>query len=395
MRNESVAVLDVRSYEVTFFLGSKGVNDTFVFYGSHTEQYDGFSTEGFYDEDSFRRAVVAAVTSVRQNYEGVIGEIYVGVPSAFISLQTKGHTLSFPRKRKISAQDIDLLYESGLNELLSEKRCVRRSNMYFALADNRKYFSATDLFGVPTTLLKGALCYYFISDAFFHAANAVLNDLGFECVRFLPASLAQSLYLLPEKRREGYAFLLDVGFLTSSVSVVYGNGIVHEETFDYGLATAIVELMRELDVDYATAQEILRATDVSGGSVPKELVWTSENGELSFSVQQINDVVKCALDMLCEKVETFFQKYYRDKTTVALAVNPISLTGEGLLGIAGASEHISKRLNRLTEIVVPDLPYYDKPTFSSRIALLNMAIKDREKRGWLYRFFNNFGGKKK
>ena len=104
MRNESVAILDVRSYEIVFFLGSKGVNDTFVFYGSHTEKYEGFSTDGFFDEESFRRAVVSAVTHVRQNYEGVISEIYVGVPASFISVQTKGHTISFPSKRKISKQ---------------------------------------------------------------------------------------------------------------------------------------------------------------------------------------------------------------------------------------------------------------------------------------------------
>lgn len=395
MKNESVAVLDVRSYEIAFFLGSKGVNDTFVLGGSHTQPYEGFCTEGFFDEESFRRAVVAAITCVRQNYEGIIGEIFVGVPTAFISLQTKGHTLSFPRKRKISSPDIDMLYESGLNELLPQKQCIRRSNMYFTLGDNRKYFAAEDLFGVPTSLLKGALSYYFIDDGFYNLANSVLKDLGFEKVRFLPTSLAQALYLLPEKRRDGYAFLLDIGFLTTSVSVVYGNGIVHEETFDCGLATALVALMQELEVDDILAREILSATDVSGGNVPKDMLWTSEKGDVSFPVQKINDIVKCALDVLCENVENFFEKHYRERTSVALAVNPVSLTGEGILDIAGASEHISKRLNRLTEIVTPDLPYYDKPTFSSKIALLHMALGDREKRGWLYRIFNNFGGKKK
>ena len=68
MKNESVAILDVRSYEVTFYLGAKTVNDIFVIYDSHTEKYEGFSSEGFFDEESFRRAVVASVTSVRQNY---------------------------------------------------------------------------------------------------------------------------------------------------------------------------------------------------------------------------------------------------------------------------------------------------------------------------------------
>lgn len=395
MRNKSVAILDVRSYEVTFFLGSKGVNDTFVFYGTHTEKYEGFSTEGFFEAESFRRAVVSAITSVRQNYEGIIGEIYVGVPAPFISLRTKGHTISFPSKRKISAQDVEALYESGLNELLETGTCIRRSNMYLTLGDNRKYFSAEEVYGVPTTLLKGALCYYFVSDEFYAITTSVLQDLGFHTPKFLPSTLAQALYLLPEKRREGYAFLLDVGFLTSSVSIVYGNGIVHEKSFDCGLGTILVSLMQDLGVEYATAEEILFSANVSGGSVPKELVWTSERGETSFPVWKINEVVKCGLDVLCENVEKFFVENYREKTTPALAVNPISVTGEGIAGIAGATEHVAKRINRLTEIVAPELPYYDKPTFSSRMALLNMALSDEKEHGWLHRIFNNFGGKKK
>lgn len=395
MRSESVAILDIRSYEIVFFLGSKGVNDTFVFYGSHTEKYEGFSTSGFFDGESFRRAVVAAVTSVRQNYEGVIGEIYVSVPASFVSVHTKGHTISFPSKRKISAQDIEALFESGQSQLLVSGENVRRSAMYFTLGDNRKYFSLGELYGVPTTLLKGALCYYFAEETFVQTVSSVLQDLGFNKPSFLPSTLAQALYLLPPKRREGYAFLLDVGFLTTSISVVYGNGIVREQSFDCGLGTILVSLMQELDVDYAIAEEILSSANVSGGSVPKEIMWTSENGEVSFPVWRINEIVKCGLDVLCENVENFFAVNYREKAASALSVNPISLTGEGIGVIAGAAEHLSSRLNRLTETVVPQLPYYDKPAFSSRMALLNMALSDRKKRGWFYKIFNNFGGKKK
>jgi len=394
MRNESVAILDVRSYEVTFFLGLKGVNDTFVFSGCHTEKYDGISKDGFFSAESFRRAVVAAVTSVRQNFDGVIGEIYVGVPSAFISVATKGHTLSFPSKRKISAQDVEALYESGLNELLANEQCIRHSDMYFTLGDNRKYFNAQEVYGVPTTLLQGALSYYFIADEFLDIVTALLNDLDFQDIHFLPTNLAQALYLLPEKRREGYAFLLDIGFLTSSICVVYGNGIVREETFDGGVGTILVSLMQTFGIDYEMAEEILRGANVSGGGVPKELMWTSERGEVSFSVQTINDTIKCGLDELCENVENFFDKYYREKYSTVFAVNPISVTGEGVGSIMGAAEHISKRLNRLTETVVPDLPYYDKPNFSSRIALLNMALSDVKKRSWIQRLFN-IGGRKR
>ena len=179
MSNESVAVLDIRSYEVTFLIGAKGVNDTFVFRGGTSEKYEGYSSDGFLDAASFRRAVIAAVTSVRQNYEGTVKEIFVGVPAAFVSVYTKGHTISFPSKRKISAQEIDALYESGLGELLASGHYIRRSDMYFALGDNRKYFNASDLYGIPTASLKGALCYYFASDEFFDAVDSVLRELGF------------------------------------------------------------------------------------------------------------------------------------------------------------------------------------------------------------------------
>ena len=158
MKNECVAILDIRSNEISFLLGSKGVNGTFVFNGMHSEKYEGFCLDGFFDEDSFRRAVVRVISSVQQTYEGTIGEIYVGVPSAFISVVTKGHTASFHKKRKISAQDIEALYESGRNDLLMQGKCIRRSAMYFTLGDNRKYFSQSDLYGVPTTMFKGALC---------------------------------------------------------------------------------------------------------------------------------------------------------------------------------------------------------------------------------------------
>ena len=395
MRNESVAILDIRSKEITFLLGSKGVNGTFSFRGSQSEKYEGCVVEGFIHEDSFRRAVACAITSVRQHYDGAIEEVYVGVPSPFVAVATSGHTLSFPSKRKISSADVEALYESGLNDLAASGHCIRRSHMYFTLGDNRKYFSEKDVYGMPTTMLKGGLSYYFISDYFYDLVTMLLKDLGVGSVKFIPSTLAQSIYLLPEGKREGYAFLLDIGFLTTSISVVYGSGIVHEESFNCGVGQVLIALMETLDVDFFDAEEILAAANISGGLVPKDMVWVSEGGEKQFSVQQINDTIKFALDDLCEKVEHFFGKYYRTKTTTGLTVNPISITGEGIGEIKGAAEHISRRLNRLTKIVAPDLPYYDKPSSSSRISLLSMAVEDGQvKTGWLRGLFKKFGGKR-
>ena len=126
--------------------------------------------------------------------------------------------------------------------------------------------------------------------------------------------------------------------------------------------------------------------------MPKDLLWTNEQGEVSFPVQKIVDIIKYDLDFLCESVENFFTKHYKEKGGELFAVNPIGVTGEGIVGIAGATEHIANRLNRLTEIIYPDLPYYDKPSYSSQMSLLSMALADKVERGWFYKIF---GGKNK
>ena len=394
-KNKSVAILDVRSNEISFLLGSRGVNNNFSYSGNHVEKYEGFCSQGFFDEESFRRAVVRAIGAVRQAYDGTIDSVYVGVPAAFVSVVTTGRTAAFNSKRKITAQDIDAFYESGLTSLMVQGRCIRKSAMYFTLGDNRKYFSADDLYGVPTNMLKGALCYYFVSEYFYSLLNSVLNDMGFTAVEFIPSTLAQSIYLLDEKKREGYGFLLDIGYTSSSISVVYGDGIVHEESFDFGVASVLVALMQTMEIDFAVAEEMLGLANISGGNVPKDLAYYTELDERAFSVQKINDVIKCGLDELCEKVDDFLKKRYKDKATTMIAINPISITGEGISCIKGAAEHIAKRVGWLTEIVSPDLPYYDKPTCSSRIALLSMALSNCKSQSWWERLFYKNGGKRK
>lgn len=395
MKNESVAILDIRSNEISFLLGAKGVNGMFVISGIHVERYEGFCLDGFFDEEAFRRAVVRAVSAVQQNYKGTIDKIYVGVPSAFVSVVTKGQTIAFDSKRKLSSQDIDTLFDHGLDELALSGRCVRRSAMYFTLGDNRKYFSVDDLYGMHTTMLKGGLCYYFVSEYFYEIIQGLMESMSFSDVKFIPSTLAQSIYLLPEKKREGYAFLLDIGFVTSSLSVVYGNGIVHEENFNCGIASVLVGLIQGLEVDFNVAEEMLAGANISGGNETEYVTHSTAGEEYSIPSNRINDAIKCAVDQLCERLDVFLQKYYREKNSATMSVNPISVTGEGIWGIKGIAEHIEKRIGWVTETVYPDLPFYDKPTASSKISLLNMALNDQMKTTGIWqRLLKRLGGKK-
>ena len=101
MGRKSVAVLDVRSSEISIVVGERGVNNTFVFKASKTEPYDGYDDTAFFDADRLSDAVFRALTSVEQICGERIRELYVGVPGAFTRVVPKEQVTGFPKKRRI------------------------------------------------------------------------------------------------------------------------------------------------------------------------------------------------------------------------------------------------------------------------------------------------------
>ncbi len=393
MKYNSVAVLDVRSHEVIFTIGAKGLNDTFVLNATASCENGCITSVGFGDEEGYQEAICAVVSSVRGSFSGQVKKITVSVPSAFVRVYTKGHTVSFDGKRKITVQDVDRLYDSGLNGLHLEGRCIRRSAMYFMLGDNRKYFSEEEIIGATSPSLRGALSYYFVDEDFYRTTTEALRTQGYQEVDFVPSTLAQITYLLPKNLREGYALFVDMGYVTTSISILYGNGIVREETYDVGYGYVVAQLMNDLRVSEEKAERMLKESGVSGGMVPIDVTYTDEDGSI-YSAYAINETIKCALDRLCEEITRFLEENYKEKVS-QFSSNPIFLTGEGIAKIVGAAEHISKRTNRLARVVCPDLPYHDKPDSSSRIALLNAATAEEQKKSLTEKIFRLFGGKKK
>lgn len=394
MKYESVAVLDVRSHEVTFMIGAKGLNDTFVFNAAKSEENGWISKQGFADEETFVDAINTVVSEVRKNFVGQVDKITVSVPSAFTKIYTKGHTISFDGKRKITAQDIERLFESGLADLCAPGICIKNSAMYFMLGDNRKYFDEKEIIGATSPSLRGALSYYFVDEDFYRLTTSALRAQGYREIDFVPTTLAQITYLLPQKMREGYSVFVDMGYVTTSVSVAYGGGIVREETYDVGYGYVIAQLMQDLSVTEEKAERMLLESGVSGKAVPIDIMYTDKDGSI-YSAYAINETIKCALDKLCEVITRFLEDNYHEKSLTQFSSNPVFLTGEGIAKIVGAIDHVSKRTNRLSKVVFPDLPYYDKPDYSSRISLLNSATDAAKKQTFAEKIIRLFGGRKK
>ena len=383
MAGKSIAVLDIRSSEVAVFVGELGVNNTFVFKASKTESYGGYQDGEFYDVSDLSSAVLRALYAVQHVCGERIRSLYVGVPGEFTKVEPLEQDLGFPKKLKISNKELDQLFAMG-RKPLDGWRYMRVTSMVYVTADNRR---VADPVGLYSTGLSGVLSYFYVSEYFAGALEHVFSRRRIE-LHFLPTQFAMAAYLIPPETRDEYALFLDIGYLSSSFLVLLGNGVLAQRTFWAGEGQIAVRLMKRFSLPYEVATALLSKANLylKREAKNREVVYGGRSYEIP--TKEFIEEVKAGLDELCELVGRFLEECSGKE----LDSKPVYVSGEGFAGIRGALEHMSKRLSCVCEQVAPDLPYYNKPSMSSRIALIDMASEDSSKSGSLNRFLNFFGG---
>ncbi len=383
MADKSVAVLDIRSSEVAVFFGERGVNHTFMFKASATEPYGGYQDGEFYDITELTGAVQRAVASVEHICGERLRTLFVGVPGDFTRVIPKEQVLSFPKKVKIGNKELDALFAGGKEEIKGF-RFMRVSSMIYVTADNRRVADPTGLY---STGLSGVLSYFYCSEYFAKTIEGIFSQSSIR-LYFLPTQFAMATYLIPPETRDEYALFLDVGYLSSTMCVLLGNGVLAQRTFWAGQGQIVVRLMQKFSLPYDAAAALLSKANLFMKKEAKNKEFTFHGVSYDIPVREFVEEVKAGLDDLCEEVGAFLEECSGKE----LDFKPLYVSGEGLDGIRGALEHMSKRLSCICEQLAPDLPYYNKPSMSSRIALVDMAYEDYRRCGSLYRLFKVFGG---
>lgn len=383
MSRKSVAVLDVRSSEVSVVVGERGVNNTFVFKGSKTEPYDGYEGGAFYDVPKLKDAIIRALTGVEKATSERIRTLYIGVPGEFSTVLPREVETGFPKKRRIGEREVNEVFEQGKTEL-EGFRFIRATSMIYVTADNRR---VVDPIGLSSTSLDGVLSYFYCTNYFAETMEKIFANMHI-ALKYLPTSFAMASYLIPSETRDEYALFLDAGFLSSTVSVILGGGVLAQRTYWVGKAQIAVAVMKKFDLPYDAACALLSKANLYAKGGDNKTEFSFRGATYEIDMQKLNDAVKEGLDEICEAVGGFLD----DCSGRELDYKPLYVSGEGIFEVRGALEHISGRVERVTEMLAPDLPYYNRPTMSSRIALIDMAYEDNRRGGVFSRLFNKFGG---
>lgn len=368
MHKKQVAILDIGSSEIRAVVGERGVNNTFIIKGKTSYPYDGFASGEFLDLNGLKKALLSAGDYLKNVARGDVNLVYVGVPGDFTEVLVRGSQISFPKNKKITEQDVNMLYDAAFVINSAKSTLINRSAVAYELNDFRRMANPI---GVQSEVLKGKLSFVLCSNYFIECVKPALRTAGFNNVEFVSTALAQAMYLFDAEARDRISVLIDVGYITTTFSVVQGDGIVYQRSFNYGGGYITASLCERFDMDFSDAEVVKRKMNLSRASIGSALdVLDGENGRY-YNMDELKNVILSSLDNFCEEVSLSLENV----GFVIPEYVPLKITGGGIAFIRGAKEYIASRLGVAVETIAPAVPLMDNPLESSCLSLLDIALE--------------------
>lgn len=369
MLKDSVAVFDISSSKVTGLIGENGVNKNFIIRAiadvAHEAVYEG-KVE---DARGLSSALLSAFSSVSETAKAKIDEVFVSVPGEFVLTRNKQQRVYYNRRRRMKKRDVEDFLNEAQKSMHEEGYEIidRRGVMYYVDGERR----VESLLNETTASVNGYVTFFYSPVSFVRTVKQAFASLGVKKVRFIPSPLAEGLFLFSREERFSYAILVDCGYLSTSISVLYGGGVLYHASFPLGGGHITAYLYDRLNVDFELAERIKRKLNLS---VPREHEGTYEvnwgENTLSFPQRDCNDVARSIIGNVAEQIDSHLAK-----SRVRLPHNvAVSLTGGGISYTRGAKEFLSSRIEMPVNVVYPPVAYMSKPDDSSKLAALNYAL---------------------
>lgn len=366
---KDIVVLDVTSRLVSAIVGVKRAQSVFGIKSIVEKEQPGYEKGEWFDKSCTVRVVKEALSEAMRNAGSRSKRLFIGVPAEFVTVVSKEVSVSFDRRRRIVDDDIDYLLNKGADFDTSEYYLINTSAVYYSIDGNDKLF--TDVRNMYAESVNACVSYMLAKRDFVETFDDIANDLGFKDIRYVASNWAECVTLLDDEQRESVYILIDVGYLSSSVSVAKGEGVIDMKSFSLGGAHIAGDICEAFEVPFEYAEEAKRNVDINLNYDENRLLIDKSDDNAVYRVKacDVVPIVKGRLDALASVLKNIMDGFGEDAPSYV----PVYLTGEGISSMRGAKKYVSEKLGKNMEIVTPKLPGFVKPEDSSKTALLLIA----------------------
>lgn len=368
------AAVDFGTSKLVALIADKNGYDGTGVLGSSVVDFAGFTRSGWKEPEGVGYALTTALTEAQKQSESRIRQLNVGVPADFTQVVCRKAGLTFGRQKRITQEDIDLLFKRGENfPSLPQFSVLHRCPIYFLLNNERKTMNPI---GALATSL-GALVSYVLADKrFLSSVKAALQRDGYQVDDFLAVPLAQSITYVPADMRDRTAILVDIGHLSLSVSVIKGDGLLFHTTAPVGGAhiSRDLEILMHVGPELAVALKKRVIYGLSAGLDDKyEILDKAANRILRFPTLEVQEIIFARLEEICDIIKQILH----ESGCILPEYVSVWLTG-GTASLRGIREMMQKRLGRTVTLVQPKASKFYKPEYSSALGLLDLAVDNQK-----------------
>ena len=369
MIKNCVATLNIGSKDITLSVGERGVNGAFSFKAVEKVDYYPYFEGEFYDVKELESKIAFLFDSLIQNSDiSKISTVFVGVPGEFSKVVSKNYRITFSKVKTITAGDVKYLYNTAYDDDDAEYTLVHQSAVYF-VADNYK---THEPIGKKASSLSARISYGLVINHFLEVMGNILTKIGVTKIKYILQSYADAMYLFTIQERDLVKMLIDIGYSTSTLSIVCGNGLLYSSSFALGGGMVSAYLSSGLGCDYEIADILKEKLNLGLKERESAYYVVSDDGigDFTFSRNMANKIAKDLLDGIAENLD----KAVHGCTLKVPSDIENCFTGEGISSVKGDVEYISTRLGVFPKIVCPKIPHYNKPKHTSRLSLLDTAL---------------------
>ncbi len=387
MTQDEVAVLDFGSSKITALIGQRGINNTFIIDGKGETEYAGFGDGEFFRPEQLGQAIAHAINIAETAAKTKITKLYIGVPGDFTVCVCKNLEVSFTTdKHKITENDVENLHNQG-DTFAREQNYVliNVQPIYYDLGNGKR---CIDPVGMISGKLGGLISYLVAEGKFIDIVSSVMNAMGIESFEFVSSVLAETLFLFDDAKRDQSVILIDVGYITTTVSVSRGDGLLSLHSFGLGGGNISGDLANYFQIPFAEAEALKRKVELTRSMGP------DDNYELNgyYNVNLVNEIVRARIRTIAmTALKCLNLNEYEIPANIS-----ICLTGGGITYMRGAKEILSEIFRKRVEVVAPRVPQMEVPGWSSSLGLLDLALNLQtapKKNGFFARLLKKLSGK--
>ena len=197
------------------------------------------------------------------------------------------------------------------------------------------------------------------------------NNCGINQIEFVSTSLAQAMYLVDAEVRDRIAVIADVGYISTTISVVHGDGILFQKSFGYGGGYITASLSESFNISFDDAENLKRKSSITRVNLANQIEILDDASGKYYNLEEVKKCICYALDGFCDEVTNCLDGL----GFVLPDYVHLMITGGGISLLRGAKEYIASRLGMAVEIISPKVPLLDSPLESSALSLMDLALE--------------------